>query len=121
MKQIDALKELAEKVEAGDHIAAHAFVNAFYNREVGRVNSALANEQGKEAIRAYNGSLDAAHSLHKAIIPDWVWQVEETIEGWRCVVESPMNVKFQSVANFDSAARSWLLAIIKAKISELEV
>lgn len=76
------------------------------------------------ACLAYNGSLDAAQELHKAVLGDrwktsnvqehhdtWLWSIEcvsgenEGVELWR---------------EADNPARAWLIAILKALISECE-
>ena len=77
-----------------------------------------------EALSAYDGSLDAAKSLHEAVLPGWrisfgqnVWSGKwfatmmtvngRNIEGLDFSGESP-----------DNPARAWLLAILRALHSQ---
>lgn len=112
--QLTALRELAERVDGGYANFIHFKI-------------AFGYEDGGTAEGAFLGSLDAAHLLHKAvggnmsqfsIVTDptclkvtvcyWPNGLSETPEcygeGWHEV----------------NPARAWLLAIIKAKITELE-
>ena len=119
MGQLTALKELAEKVEAGtlsDELSPH------YARRGLWSNSAFQLDERKLAFRAYNGSLDAAHSLHKAVLGDWWWLIEyEDLTSEVSLYSPDSRSTIIDVDNFaGSPARAWLLAIIKAKIAELE-
>jgi hypothetical protein len=68
-------------------------------------------------IRAYNGSLDAAKALHGAMLPGWRWLVEGN--GNASVYPPDENLlKAVDVDGAVSPARAWLLAIIKALISQ---
>ena len=117
MDQITALKELAEKVEAGDY------------KTMGDTN-ACAKAFGKHphpdaqyAINAWNrGSLDAAHSLHKAVLGDrWICFAEYHFDGLPSIVKMQSKKTGRFVeASHPIAARAHELAIIKAKIAEME-
>ena len=105
MTQIDALKELAEKVEAGEMIQIQEF-----NEEFAWL--------GPKCFAAYaNESLDAAHSLHKAVLGDR-WKYKIDFSG-RVFVEINDQTRITSGYIDGSPARAWLLAVIRAKISEL--
>ena len=116
MEQIEALRKLAAKVEAGGlAIKPDAHILAGY---IG-----FEPQHASYLIRAYSGSLDAAHALHKAVLGDgWLFDLAirqsgktvATIDEWRGV-----RCRSSYAAN-DTPARAWLLAIIKAKIQELE-
>ena len=118
MGQIEALRKLADKVDAGDVVTAHYARKAFPNRHY-------------HAVTADEGSLDAAHSLHKAVLGD-KWHVEDLSQAaihvgapWGCILKkcnvSMPDVEVSSGYDFaNNPARAWLLAIIKAKIQELE-
>ena len=120
MEQLTALKELAEKVEAGtlsDELSPH------YARRGLWSNSAFQLDERKLAFRAYNGSLDAAHSLHKAVLGDrWDYvMTSDTVDVWKLNSSAMLMSKSMCQGKSDtSPARAWLLAIIKAKIQELE-
>ncbi|PCJ24135.1 MAG: hypothetical protein COA96_10340 [SAR86 cluster bacterium] len=69
-------------------------------------------------VRAYNGSLDAAHSLHKAMFSGWEWGRYSTIEEFTISKRGvPSDVK---CSNHENPARAWLICIIKALISECD-
>ena len=98
MTQLTALKELAEKVEAGtlDGKTPHCDMD------------------GLNLVLAYSGSLDAAHSLHKAVVPEWEWT--RYYDGEFGLQKGITFVTAVST----TPGRAWLLAILKAKITELE-
>ena len=125
MTQLDALRELAEKVEAGTLstkgvVYANAITTSFNDLKMHGY-----------ATAAYNGSLDAAHSLHKAVLGDR-WHVEDLSQAarlacapWGCILRccggSSPDIDVSSRYDFDNnPARAWILAIIKAKIAEME-
>jgi hypothetical protein len=97
------LQELLEKVEAGDCKNDGSMFRVF-------------GDEWMQCFDAYNGSLDAAKSLHEAVLPDfrtvyvyqsdtkWCWQIEnsEIIRGY---------------GESSNPARSWLIAILKALIA----
>ena len=68
--------------------------------------------------KAYHGSLDAALSLHHAVLPEYFWNIGgtgevivEAISAWpHCPIKG----------SDDNPARAWLIAIIKALISECD-
>ena len=67
---------------------------------------------------AYNGSLDAAQSLHEAVLPEWQWYrqgfvmyVTDDHTGWG-------SKPHFSARDDTNPARAWLIAIIKALIAE---
>jgi hypothetical protein len=104
MDRKTALIELRDKVKAGDASWDADFM--------GEDNNIL-------VLSAWNGSLDAAKSLHEAVLPGFAWFVqsdyrgdnpEASIEG-HCV-----SVCFES----DTSARAWLLAIIEALIDQAD-
>ncbi len=109
MEQLQALKELAEKVEAGDSFKLIPLGKASFGPDL---------PQDHLVEKSFDGSLDAAHSLHKAVLGDrW--------ETCLVVCSTPfVNLTSdtgESVASIISPpARAWLLAIIKAKIAELD-
>lgn len=106
MTQIDALREFAEKVEAGklDTKSPHCDFDVVL------------------LVSAYNGSLDAAHSLHKAVLGDrWGIPIYEEEDGkFLCLLGYKQDEKVYVEEWLPIPARAWLLAIIKAKISEIE-
>jgi hypothetical protein len=68
------------------------------------------------AMKAYNGSLDAAKALHEAVLPEWHWNVSKDGVA-RIVIPSRLRT-IPTVGRSDSStARAWLLAILKALIA----
>ena len=117
--QLTALKELAEKVEAG-----------YWPREP-EVRAALpylelgVRDDYEAAHHAYYGSLDAAHALHKAVVLGWTVANLGQDDGglWWCELRQGYQTSFlrvSYVSKQQDPARAWLLAIIKAKIMESE-
>lgn len=107
-----ALKALLSKIEAGD-----VSVNEW------RSFSALESRRGvhvdrqtSDAMRAYNGSLDAAKALHEAVLPDWTWNVWQSGAHVR---PDPARIDGTPTDNA-VPARAWLCAILKALISQEE-
>jgi len=107
MKQLQALKDLATKVEAGENVATMYFANCWVTGFGWGYNA------------CNHGSLDAALSLHKAVVPEWRWLIEAT--GSCSLYDRDENLATViDVDDVNPPARAWLLAIIKAKIAESE-
>ena len=94
----DALTRLADAVEAGTWPGD---TTEFW----GHANHML-------AFAAFNGSLDAAKSMHEAVLPGWYWERHHKREMvvWNYGV---LQSKWGRSGNPDPA-RAWLLAIIRA-------
>ena len=64
---------------------------------------------------AFNGSLDAAHALHKAVLPGWTWVGGDMCEA---MTVFPPGYDQDPAGHVDAyhadPARAWLLAILKA-------
>ena len=112
MDQLTALKELAEKVEAGKQPWWNWFQCVFRDADVDRLG-----------LKAATGSLDAAHALHKAVLGE-AWECNLSFVDAKAVASCRMFVPDGKTEwiNEDATtpARAWLLTIIKAKIQELE-
>ena len=107
MTRLEALKKLAEKVEAGEWGQSAAW-KVFGIGVTGRVE------------RAFNGSLDAAIALHDALLPDAPAQLTDMRPyggsgGW--LVSISWNKDKHQAAN-ENLARAWLLAILRALIEK---
>ena len=64
---------------------------------------------------ACDGSLDAAHRLHEALLPGWGWcaATDAHSEQWFCV-DDPSG-SFETEETYAATpARAWLLAILRA-------
>jgi hypothetical protein len=118
MTRLEALKELAEKVEAGAE---------YLDRDIQDVWGGYRNStQSQDAAKAYHGSLDSALALHEAVLPGWEYGVTRNPEQprgpcayvapWGACDDSPLGKEALSV----TPARAWLLAILKVLISEAE-
>jgi hypothetical protein len=114
---LEALKELTAKVEAGDDYSALSIVKVF-----GKFGAP--NEGNSWMARnAIHGSLDAAKTLHDAVLPGWCWNIDDNIEGtlakvWESIV--PPQVYYHGADFGDNPARAWLLAILRALIAQGE-
>ena len=98
------LETLLVKVEAGKALACPAD----HFRDVFPVYYS-------EACFAFEGSLDAAHSLHKAVLPNYGWGVSNKSTVF---LYPPDSRPFSVTAT--NPARAWLIAIIKDLIAEEE-
>lgn len=73
--------------------------------------------------KAFSGSLDAAKSLHEAMLPGWVARpqiggVGAGVRVWHCTVEDWETGDEIEVNNMPDPARAWLLAVLKAIAAE---
>ncbi len=101
----DALRALRDAVKAGtiDCKTPHCDLPAMH------------------VLGAYAGSLDAAHALHKAVLPGWEWKriVNPGPIASVGVWEPPKFVMGQTAKEVDgNTARAWLLAILEALIAQ---
>ena len=125
MDQLTALKELAKKVEAGTWD-----MSGFMPQHDLDILHATFSGHVTDLINiTEHDSLDAAHSLHKAVLGDrWTpqWQASPDFTGNIVTLFIPSATNDESaylaaeVGENKILARAWLLAIIKAKIQELE-
>jgi hypothetical protein len=95
----NALMQLLAKVEAGSSIwPAELDGTGLSDRPFGD---------------AYNGSMDAAHALHEAVLPKHRARIDVG-KKYRAWVITPDNKKFDAYSI--NPARAWLIAILKALI-----
>lgn len=112
MTRLEALKELAAKVEAGvDQWSAN------------QVNVAMGGVHVRKFYEAFHGSLDAAKSLHEAVIPNEGWHVEwvakyPSLAFKPAAMRASVGWASQHVAYATTPARAWLLAILRALIAQ---
>ncbi|PCJ24119.1 MAG: hypothetical protein COA96_10260 [SAR86 cluster bacterium] len=118
MTQKAKLERLLAKVEAGE---------ARFMSEYFRVSDILGSENATNAWSSNGGSLDAVHSLHKAVLGDrWAFRssdpnnTEWVVTLERRVSKVRLDVGQNCVQARQSPSRAWLIAIIKALISECE-
>lgn len=104
MTRKEALEALLAKIEAGECIFPNDFPDGF--------------RKAPRAIAAFEGSLDAAMALHEAVLPGWNYSAFDELEGFRAQVEKPIGISEKSAVSFESPARAWLMAILKALIAE---
>ena len=104
-----ALDKLIEAVEAGEAWPREFDVIPYMQSRT-------------DAMRAYNGSLDAALALHEALLPGWIvhdFSNNSRSMGWAMVIASEAGDYHTSHAGgkvgfCDTPARAWLLAVLKA-------
>jgi hypothetical protein len=109
-----ALKELLAKVES-NNVWFDAFAKAFINNDPKDTECININCW---AFGAYHGSLNAARALHDTVLPGWTY-CDHLRRGMRYTVYVGKSIEY---ATFDGVsgdpARAWLIAILKALISE---
>lgn len=72
-------------------------------------------------VSAQMGSLDAAHALHKAVLPGWDFSVGAgPIQGVNGFAYLTGWQQGETDAEADTPARAWLLAILAAIIAQQE-
>lgn len=100
------LRKLIEAVEGGD----------MESPPIGKVFGFT--WKTKWASAAYNGSLDAAKSLHEALLPEWMLPciVSHISNGVHGVTVELYQISGsgESVASNNCMARAWLLAVLQA-------
>jgi hypothetical protein len=70
------------------------------------------------ALDAFHGSLDAAHALHKAVLPGWAWDLSDNCEVQLWPPSLDFAGKVPIFGRADTPARAWLLAILEALIAQ---
>lgn len=108
-----ALKQLLEKVEAGD-FAEYKLWDDVFQRDM------------FNALGAINGSLDRAKALHDAVLPGWTITISQRFHGsknardigkWHARLFSVKEAR-EAMGDCDNPARAWLIAILKALIEK---
>lgn len=113
MTRIEALEELAAKVEAGEVKDWRPY---YIERVFGTKRNAVL------AVASFDGSLDAAKALHDAVLPGWRYtlrnwgKVEVFTEEWNDENTHPKH--FKSACIRGNLARAWLLSILRALIAQ---
>ena len=118
MKRIEELKQLADKVEAGECVWP----------DVRAVKPVLPWGVERRIIDAYDGSLDAAKELHEAVLGDEMkWNIGEEagrLQGdpsrWCVGIFCYRTDRYIVWECLDCPARAWLLAILRALIAQEE-
>jgi hypothetical protein len=114
MTRLEALKELAKKVEAG----------SAFGCDYGCILDDWPKDSGvrMDADSAYHGSLDAALALHEAVLPGCQFHIatEANGEGFVAEIFDCKRDRFIAHACTDRPARAWLLAILRALIAQEE-
>lgn len=118
MTKLEALTELAAKVEEGEEWPALYDGKGLYSL----ISSALGVwswEVIECVTKSYKGSLDAALALHEAVLPGCQFHIatEANGEGFVAEIFDCKLDRFIAHACTDRTARAWLLAIIKALIA----
>lgn len=109
------IRALIEAVEVLDTISGEAAFFASLEAAFGRQGNVK-----QDVCRAFYGSLDAALTLHDALLPGWGWRKNHyagskpDYETWW--VTYPNNWLVGHTANYTDGnpSRAWLLAILKA-------
>lgn len=116
MTKLEALKDLAAKVEAGD-VSSHA-------KDLRLVRDAIWDEWYQFGM-AYNGSLDAAKALHEAVLPGCSQYsivtdptcLRVNVAWWPDGLSGKREISGEAWHG-GNPARAWLLAILRALIAQ---
>ena len=106
MTRKEALAELIAKVEAGEAWPMGRFADRY---DVG-----IMGAHWSKAYKACHGSLDAAKSLHEAVLPGWSWRITRGKYTPCAIVQGDLMAGQHSECENPDPARAWLLAILKA-------
>lgn len=118
--KLDALRDLLGKVEAGSGIEYAAYRKAFDGID-GRPAEMEYPILRDQARLAFQGSLDAAKALHEAVLPGWRYSITHGPSGDVVVVAERLGVDVYTLgAATDNPARAWLIAVLRALISQAE-
>jgi hypothetical protein len=120
--KLDSLRALHDTVKAGDIDRAVMVSRGMSSaaRDLGRHEDLSPLTIEKVMIR---GSLDAAHALHKAVLPGWDYRLGRDEEDFHALVfvSGRMDAhKGDWEMCQDYPARAWLLAILAALIAQEE-
>jgi hypothetical protein len=112
-EKLEALRELLAKVEAGEN-----------SRSDGWATGGFGWDNFDLAATAFHGSLDAAKALHGAMLPGYDALLSLDGEGLCSVLVLPMSERDSKSTYWATTgtnpARVWLIAILKALITEAE-
>lgn len=114
MTKLEALKELAAKVEAGDDAGFRRANRKVFYTPCQDVDLQLREENCRYA---YKGSLDAAKALHEAVLP-YGWGFETFSLAGEVVLKRNKPIDRHYGFADMSPARAWLLAILRALIAQ---
>jgi len=110
-RDIDALRALRDAVKAGTDLnwslsGSEVARQAFPDRDIwGKV------------LETHLGSLDAAHALHKAVLPGWGYSIDN-VQRAKPFVYIVDDSGPEFAAEADTPARAWLLVILEALIAQ---
>ena len=111
----EALTELLAKVEAGD--MPDTGVDRF-TAIPKRGGGVYADPNWYDANGAYwRGDLNAAKALHEAVLPGWDARLLLSGSVWVYIDNREEFITSFLAFSFDSPARAWLIAILKALIA----
>ena len=128
MTRKQALIELRDKVKAGNLVPDSLIVDEETSEQIElAVNlGPLHGDCWADFLNAYDGSLDAAKSLHDAVLSGWTveklceWHRDGQSVGWGAVLRQHVDPPATISAGLfgTNPARAWLLAILEALISQ---
>jgi hypothetical protein len=114
MTRLEALKELAKKVEAGETLTIF-----------GRSDPCGLGRARMHLVTAYQGSLDAALALHEAVLPGWFVRglTQRGHDIWHATIWPELSIVGREdmvIGKSATPARALLLADIRALIAQEE-
>ena len=118
MNNLEALKALLAKVEAGE-VHNYASTFAIVRCLNTQFDTSILNDL---LVKAYTSDLNAAKALHEAVLPGWSWVKPDGPEMGSIRVFGPDNGDFypSAIGKASNPARAWLIAILKALIAECD-
>lgn len=116
MTRIEALRALEAKVESEDIGGTDKAIREAFGSPCHDVKYEIVCESARMALR---GSLDAAKSLHNAVLPGWGWSTGNLVIGFKSdAMVWDRTYSIVEHASSTSHVRAFLLAIIRALITE---
>ena len=109
-KKLNALDKLIEAVDAGEPSEFRKANRAAFTTPCQDMALQLREEHSRYAFK---GSLDASLALHEALLPNRYWKLEEWDGAWTAEIPFSALIKHEATDEH-SAARAWLLAVLKA-------
>lgn len=116
-QQLDALDKLIEVVQAGQLPDAVVWSGALPARGHWSYDTGINANNRRKIYLAFNGSLDAAKALHKALLHERYVVTIQYSERYLAKViirDSVSRSEWLSGEEWIDPARAWLLAILKA-------
>jgi len=117
MSRLDALRDLRSAVQDGTAIGDHPYIVPKLNADL--IEAALQDddEHWSNFVGAFEGSVDDAIAVFKAMLPNLEWILGEIVDGGcTCRIYGASAVHTISTGYAPTPARAMLLAVLDALI-----